>query len=69
MKSAEIAREFGLELFAARMDPSDDQDCLNFLVNHFGHRLKDVCANHQEAIAHCGQLYIDADADRARRVA
>jgi hypothetical protein len=67
LPSSVIAREFGLALFAERIDPSDPEDCLNYLMMHFGLRWREIIANQKSAMDYAGQMYIDADI--ARRVA
>jgi hypothetical protein len=67
LPAAHIAREFGLALFAGRIDPSDPDDCLHYLMMHFGTRWREIIVNQKAAMDYAGQMWIDAD--RARRVA
>jgi hypothetical protein len=63
--SEAIAEEFGRDLYAARMDPSDPDDCFRFLADLYPERLKDVLANADRATYEAGQLYIEAEMRRA----
>jgi hypothetical protein len=64
LPSTVAAREFGLALFAARIDPSDPDDCLNYLVANFGERWREIIANQKGAMDFAGQMYIDAQCAR-----
>lgn len=67
LPSPVVAREFGIALYAARIDPSDPENCLAYLMQHFGERWREIIANQKGAQDYAGQMYIDADI--ARRVA
>jgi hypothetical protein len=60
----EIAEAFGRDLFAARIDPSDPDDCFRFLADLYPDRLRDVIAHSERAEYEAGQLYIEADVMR-----
>jgi len=60
-----IAEEFGRDLYAARVDPSDHEDCFCFLADLYPDRLKQILAHLDRAIYESGQLYIEAEKQRA----
>lgn len=62
--SVDVAEEFGRDLYAAHVDPSDPDDCFCFLADLYPDRLKDVLANADRAAYECGQLYIEAEMTR-----
>jgi hypothetical protein len=61
----DIADEFGRDLYAAHIDPSDPDDCFRFLADLYPERLKDVLAHADRAAYEAGQLYIAAEMARA----
>lgn len=63
----DIADEFGRDLFAARIDPSDPDDCFKFLADLYPERLRDVLANAERATYECGQLWIAAQISRVEQ--
>lgn len=63
--SVEIAEEFGRELYGARLDPSDDEACFNFLYDQHPGRWREIMANVDGAIYAAGQLYIEAEMARS----
>jgi hypothetical protein len=65
LPSPVIAREFGLELYAGRIDPSDPEDCIAYLMRHFGERWREIIPNLRGAQDFAGQMYIDAQCKRA----
>lgn len=62
--SEKMAEEFAKDLYAARLDPSDPEDCFVYLADLYPNRLKEVLANADRAAYECGQLYIDAELNR-----
>lgn len=64
-KSDAVAEEFGRELYAARLDPSDPEACFNFVYSQFPGRWREVMANNEGAIYAAGQLYFAAEMARA----
>ncbi|WP_375414526.1 hypothetical protein [uncultured Bradyrhizobium sp.] len=64
-KSQALAEEFGLEIYGARLDPSDPENCFNFLRDLFPERWREVMANIDGAIYAAGQHYIAAEMSRA----
>ncbi len=62
--SQKMAEEFGRDIYAARLDPSDPDDCFCFLADLYPDRLKDVLANADRAAYEAGQLYIEAEISR-----
>jgi hypothetical protein len=62
--SEAVAEEFGRDLYAARVDPSDPDDCFCFLADLYPERLKEVLANADRAAYEAGQLYIEAELNR-----
>ena len=62
--SQQVAEEFGRDLYVARIDPSDPDDCFCFLADLYPERLKEVLANADRAAYECGQLYIEAQLNR-----
>jgi len=61
----DVAQEFGLELFGARLDPSDPEACFRFLYSQHPDRWREVMANMDGAIYTAGQLYIAVEMSRA----
>lgn len=59
-----IAEEFGRDLFAAKIDPSDPDDCFAFLADLYPDRLKQILAHFDRSMYEAGQLYIAADMAR-----
>jgi hypothetical protein len=62
--SASAADEFGLDLYANRIDPSDPEACFNFLFDLYPERWREVLANWEGASYLAGQMYIDAEMRR-----
>jgi hypothetical protein len=62
--SIDLAEEFARDLYAARLDPSDPDDCFCYLADLYPNRLKEVLANSDRAAYECGQLYIEAEMAR-----
>ncbi|WLA80360.1 hypothetical protein QIH87_50075 (plasmid) [Bradyrhizobium elkanii] len=60
----DVADEFGRDLYAAHIDPSDPDDCFRYLADLYPNRLKDVLANADRAAYEAGQLYIAAEMSR-----
>lgn len=61
----DVAEEFGRDLYAAHLDPSDPDDCFRYLADLYPDRLKEVLANSDRAAFEAGQLYIEAEMRRA----
>lgn len=62
--SEKIAEELAKDLYAARLDPSDPDDCFRYLADLYPDRLKEVLANADRAAYECGQIYIEAELNR-----
>lgn len=62
--SEDVAEEFGRDLYAARVDPSDPDDCFRYLADLYPNRLREVLANADRAAYECGQLFIAAEISR-----
>lgn len=63
-ENADVSYEFGRELYAARIDPSDPEACLIFLYAQFPSRWREVMVNLEGAIDYAGQEYIHAEMRR-----
>lgn len=59
-----LAEEFGKDLFAARIDPSDDEECFRYLADLYPNRLKEVLSNYVRGIYEAGQFYIESEMSR-----
>ncbi len=59
--SETVAEEFGRDLYAARLDPSDPDGCFKYLADLYPDRLKEILANENRAVYELGQMYIEAD--------
>lgn len=57
--SVQVAEEFGRDLWAAKIDPSDDEECCNYLVELYPHRLMEIVPNLDRAIYEAGQIGIE----------
>lgn len=54
-----IAEEFGRDLWVAKIDNSDDEECRDFLMDLYPDRLRDVIGNLDRAIWEAGQIAIE----------
>jgi hypothetical protein len=63
--SQAVAEEFGRDLYARRLDPSDDDGCFRFLADLYPDRLREIIANIDRSIYEAGQLYIAAEMAKA----
>lgn len=66
--SEAVAEEFGRDLYAARIDPSDPDDCFEFLADLYPDRLKQILAHLALATYNAGQMYIEAEMTRQELV-
>jgi len=57
--NVKVAEEFGRDLWVAKCDPSDDEECCEFLMDLYPDRLRDVVPNLDRAIYEAGQIAID----------
>lgn len=55
-----MAEEFARDLWVAKVDNSDDEECCEFLMDLYPDRLRDVIANLDRAIYEAGQIAIEA---------
>lgn len=57
--STKIAEEFGRDLWIAKVDPCDEEECCEFLMDLYPDRIRDVIPNLDRAIYEAGQIAIE----------
>ncbi len=57
--SLKIAEEFAFDLYAAKVDNSDDEECCEYLMDLYPDRIREIIPNLDRAIYEAGQIAIE----------